>query len=37
MGILGEYNKDEITRKTKEATMKIDLKDIAVVKTIFNW
>ena len=37
IGILEEYNKDEITIKTKESTVKIDLKDIAVVKTIFNW
>lgn len=37
IGILEEYNKDEITIKTKESTIKIDLKDIAVVKTIFNW
>ena len=37
IGILEEYNKDEITIKTKESTIKIDLKDIAVVKTIFTW
>lgn len=37
IGTLEEYNKNEITIKTKESTIKIDLKDIALVKTIFNW
>lgn len=37
IGTLEEYNKNEITIKTNESTIKIDLKDIALVKTIFNW
>lgn len=37
IGTLEEYNKNELTIKTNESTIKIDLKDIAIVKTIFNW
>lgn len=37
IGTLEEYNKNEVTIKTKESTIKIDLKDIALAKTIFNW
>lgn len=37
IGTLEEYNKNEVTIKTDESTIKIDLKDIALVKTIFNW
>ncbi len=37
IGTLEEYNKNRITIKTNESTIKIDLKDIALVKTIFNW
>ena len=37
IGILKEYNKNEITIETNESTIKIDLKDIALAKTIFNW
>lgn len=37
IGILEEYNEKELTIKTDESTIKIDLKDIALVKTIFNW
>ncbi len=37
IGTLEEYNKNEIIIKTNESTIKIDLKDIALVKTIFNW
>lgn len=37
IGTLEEYNKNEIIIKTNESTMKVDIKDIALVKTIFNW
>lgn len=38
IGILEEFNEiDGITLKVDNTTMKIDLKDIAVAKTIFNW
>ncbi len=38
IGILEEFNiQDGITLKIDNTTMKIDLKDIAVAKTIFNW
>lgn len=37
IGILEEYNKDEITIKVDDKTIKINSKDIAVAKTIFNW
>lgn len=37
IGTLEEYNDKEVTIKTNESTIKIDLKDIALVKTIFNW
>lgn len=37
IGTLEEYNKNEVTIKTNESTIKIDIKDIALVKTIFNW
>lgn len=37
IGILEEYNKNEITIKTYESTIKINIKDIAIAKTIFNW
>lgn len=36
IGILEEYNKDEITIKVDDKTIKINSKDIAVAKTIFN-
>ena len=36
-GILAEYNDKEITLKVNEKEIKIDLKDIALAKTIFNW
>lgn len=36
-GTLEEYNNNELTIKVGETTIKIDLKDIAIVKTIFNW
>jgi ribosome maturation factor RimP len=36
-GTLEEYNNNEVTIKVGETTIKIDLKDIAIVKTIFNW
>ena len=35
--ILEEYNKEELTIKVDDETIKINLKDIALVKTIFNW
>ena len=38
IGILEEFNiQAGITLKIDNTTMKIDLKDIAVAKTIFNW
>ncbi len=37
IGILTEYNSNEITLKVDEKEIKIDLKDIALAKTIFNW
>ena len=37
IGTLEEYNKEEIIIKVNEKTIKINSKDIAVVKTIFNW
>ena len=38
IGILEDYNEqDGITLKVDNTTIKIDLKDIAVAKTIFNW
>ncbi len=37
IGILEEYNKDELTIKVDDETLKINLKDIAIAKTVFNW
>lgn len=38
IGILEEFDaQNGITLKVDNTTMKIDLKDIAVAKTIFNW
>lgn len=38
VGILEEFDEKEgITLKVDNRTIKIDLKDIAVAKTIFNW
>jgi ribosome maturation factor RimP len=38
IGILENFNEtDGITLKVDNTTIKIDLKDIAVAKTIFNW
>ena len=37
IGILEEYNDKEIILKLDEKEIKIDLKDIALAKTIFNW
>lgn len=38
VGILEEFDEKEgITLKVDNTTIKIDLKDIAVAKTIFNW
>lgn len=37
IGILEEYNKDELTIKVDDTTLKINLKDIAIAKTVFNW
>lgn len=37
IGILEEYNKNEITLKVREKTIKINAKDIAVARTIFDW
>ena len=37
IGILEEYNKEELTIKVDDVTLKINLKDIAIAKTVFNW
>ena len=37
IGILEEYNENELTIKVEDATLKINLKDIAIAKTVFNW
>lgn len=37
VGTLEEYNENEITIKVNSETIKIDLKNIAIAKTIFNW
>ena len=37
IGILEEYNKEELTIKVEDETLKINLKDIAIAKTVFNW
>lgn len=37
IGTLVEYNKEELTIKVDDMTIKINSKDIAVTKTIFNW
>lgn len=37
IGTLTEYNEKEIALKIGEKNIKIDLKDIALAKTIFNW
>lgn len=37
IGILEEYNKEELTIKVDDETLKINLKDIAIAKTVFNW
>ena len=37
IAILEENNNEELTIKVDDETIKINLKDIALVKTIFNW
>ncbi len=37
IGTLVEYNKEWLTIKVDDTTIKINSKDIAVTKTIFNW
>ena len=37
IGVLKEYNDKEITLKIDEKYIKINLKDVALAKTIFNW
>lgn len=37
IGILEEYNESEIVLKQDNEFIKIDLKDIALVKTTFDW
>ena len=32
-----EYNENELTIKVEETTLKINLKDIAIANTVFNW
>lgn len=37
VGILQEYNNDEIVLKQENELIKISLKDIALIKTTFEW
>ena len=37
IGTLEEYNNNEITIKLDDKSIKMNLKDIAIAKTIFNW
>ena len=37
IGILEEYNENELTIKVEDETLKKKLKDIAIAKTVFNW
>lgn len=37
IGVLTEYNNKEITINSNEKEYKIDLKDVALARTIFNW
>ena len=37
IGILEEYIENELTIKVDDKTLKINLKDIAITKTVFNW
>jgi len=37
IGILEDYNEKELTLKVNDESLKIDLKDIAITKTVFNW
>lgn len=37
IGTLEEYNNNEITIKQNSETIRIDLKNIAIAKTVFNW
>lgn len=37
IGVLEEYNENELTIKVEDETLKINLKDIAIAKTVFNW
>lgn len=37
IGTLEEYNSNNILLKVENKSIKIDLKDIAIAKTIFNW
>jgi len=37
IGILKEYNNKDITVQVKDIDIKIDLKNIALAKTIYNW
>ncbi len=37
IGILEEYNREEITIKINNKSIKINSKDIAIARTIFNW
>ena len=37
IGILQEYNNNEIIIKVDNKSLNINLKDIAVAKTVFNW
>ena len=37
IGVLEEYCDGELTIKVENETLKINLKDIAIAKTVFNW
>ncbi len=37
IGILEEYNSSEITLRVENKSLKINLKDIAIAKTVYEW
>ncbi len=37
IGVLKEYNNNEIIIEIDSSDMKIDLKDVAIAKTVYNW
>ena len=37
VGVLENFNEDEITLKIKDNEIKLNRKDISLIKTIYNW